>query len=149
MEDLAGKITELLGNPEIMNQIKQLSGFSGSCESENSKHSDHPPDTESECESESDDSCEFPAEMLQMFLKIGPLLSSFNKEDKYTRFLKALKPLLSKERQKKIDSSSKILQIIKILPLLKNKDFLWNKSKIQDLYKQRRRIFRECPKKAS
>lgn len=122
MEDLAGKITELLGNPEIMNQIKQLSGFSGSCESENSKHSETP-DTESECEAESDDGFEFPAEMLQMFLKIGPLLSSLNKEDKYTRFLRALKPLLSKERQKKIDGSSQILQIIKILPLLKNKDF--------------------------
>lgn len=122
MEDLAGKITELLGNPELMNQIKQLSGFSGSCESENSKHSETP-DTESECETESDDGFEFPAEMLQMFLKIGPLLSSLNKEDKYTRFLRALKPLLSKERQKKIDGSSQILQIIKILPLLKNKDF--------------------------
>ena len=119
MDDLAGKITELLGNPELMNQIKQLSGLSGSQKEENTKESPPPPPEESE----SEDNFEFPAEMLQMFLKIGPLLSSINKEDKYTRFLKALKPLLSKERQKKIDTSSQILQIVKILPLLKNQDF--------------------------
>lgn len=118
MDDLAGKITELLGNPELMNQIKQLSGGSA--------HSENPQDSEINQEQENnseENDFEFPAEALQMFLKIGPLLSSINKEDKYTRFLKALKPLLSKEKQKKIDSSSQILRIIQLLPLLKSTDF--------------------------
>ena len=119
MEDLAGKITELLGNPEMVNQIKQLSGLSEPQKSENKQESDSAGDN---TENKTEDNFEFPTEMFQMLLKIGPILSSLNQEDKYTRFLKALKPLLSKERQKKIDSSSQILQIIKILPLLKNQD---------------------------
>ena len=120
MQDLAGKITELLGDPEIMKQIKELSGFAGHDES-NGEEQDCSNQT---CESEETaENFEFPSEILQMVLKLGPLLSSFKKEDKYTKFLKALKPLLSKPRQQKLESSSQILQIIRILPLLKNIGF--------------------------
>ena len=35
MEDLAGKITELLGNPEIMDKLKDFSGLSDPPSSEN------------------------------------------------------------------------------------------------------------------
>ena len=61
---------------------------------------------------------------MQMMLKVMPILSSMKQEDKYTNFLRALRPLLSEARRKKLDSSSQILQIIKILPLLKNQGIL-------------------------
>lgn len=115
MEDLAGKISELLGNPEIMNTIKGLSGLKNSSESLDSEENTCP-----NSDSNSEEDFEFPAEMMQAVLKLAPLLSSMKKEDKYTNFLKALRPMLSEPRQKKLDSSSQILQIIKILPLLKN-----------------------------
>lgn len=115
MEDLAGKINEILGNPEIMNQIKNFSGMIGS--SKNNKHTEN---SEKNKQNETSD-FEIPDDMLETFLKIAPIISSMKSEDKYTRFLKALKPLLSKEKQAKIESSFSILQIIRILPLLKNK----------------------------
>ncbi len=115
MEDLAGKITELLGNPEIMSTIKGLSGLKNSSESNDSEENPC-----SNSDNGSEGGFELPTDMMQTVLKLTPLLSSLKKEDKYTRFLKALRPMLSEPRQKKLDSSSQILQIIKILPLLKN-----------------------------
>jgi hypothetical protein len=114
VDDLTGKINEILGNPEIMNQIKNFSGLIGKSKSEqntpeNSQKEEKQPDFQ------------IPDDMLETFLKLAPIISSMKSEDKHTRFLKALKPLLSKEKQKKIESSFGILQIIKILPLLKNK----------------------------
>ena len=58
-------------------------------------------------------------EMLGMVTKLGPLLSQVNQESDSTRLLKALRPLLSGERQKKVDEAMKILQMMRLLPLLK------------------------------
>ncbi len=115
MEDLAGKITELLGNPEIMNMVKGLSGLKDSSEPEYSEEN-HSPNLNEISEEDS----EFPFEMMQTILKFAPLLSSLKKDDKYSRFLCALRPLLSEPRQKKLDNSSQILKIIQILPILKD-----------------------------
>lgn len=114
MEDLAGKINEILGNPEIMNQIKNFSGLIGNSKNEQSN------DKNSQEKTNPQPDFQIPDDMLETFLKLAPILSSMKSEDKYTRFLKALKPLLSHEKQQKIDSSFSILQIIRILPLLKN-----------------------------
>lgn len=59
-------------------------------------------------------------EMLQAVGKIAPLLSSVNREDDSTRLLHALRPLLSHSRQKKLDEAVKILQMMRLLPLLKD-----------------------------
>lgn len=117
MDDLTGKINEILGNPEIMNQIKNFSGLIGS----KSKNNQNPTENSQKEEEKQQPDFQIPDDMLETFLKLAPIISSMKSEDKHTRFLKALKPLLSKEKQKKIESSFSILQIIKILPLLKNK----------------------------
>ncbi len=110
MEDLAGKITELLGNPEIMDKLKDFSGLSDPTDTEN-------PNKENENAGEN---FELPLDVIDTVMKIAPLLSSIKKEDKYTRFLKALRPLLSEQRRKKLDSSSQILQLVRLIPFLKN-----------------------------
>lgn len=110
MEDLAGKITELLGNPEIMDKLKDFSGLSDPTDTEN-------PSKENENAGEN---FELPLDVIDTVMKIAPLLSSIKKEDKYTRFLKALRPLLSEQRRKKLDSSSQILQLVRLIPFLKN-----------------------------
>ncbi len=114
MDDLAEKITELLSDPEIMNIVKEASGLSGPGKSRDTKKS------EKESDEKNDNFPGFSPELIQSVMKLAPLFSSFKKEDKYTRFLNALKPLLSEKRQKKLESSSQILKLIKILPLLKN-----------------------------
>ena len=117
MDDLAGKITEMLGNPETMNKIKGLAGLLGQSETKSSeeKYSEN---------NEAESNQEFPDEVLQVFMKIAPFLSSMKKDDKNTRFLYALKPLLSEPRQQRLDEASKIMQIMQILPLLKSQEIL-------------------------
>ena len=58
-------------------------------------------------------------QMLSMLTKLAPLLSQVNQEDDSTRLLYALRPLLGAERQKKVDEALKILQMMRLLPLLK------------------------------
>ena len=52
-------------------------------------------------------------------MKIAPLLSTIRQEDKNTRLLRALRPMLGQERQRKLDEAEKMLQMLRILPLLK------------------------------
>ena len=59
------------------------------------------------------------AQMLSMVTKLAPLLGQVNREDDSTRLLRALRPLLGPERQKKVDEAMKILQMMRLLPLLK------------------------------
>lgn len=59
-------------------------------------------------------------EMLQAVGKIAPLLSQASQEDDSTRLLHALRPLLSPTRQKKLDEAVKILQMMRLMPLLKD-----------------------------
>ena len=120
MEDLTEKITDILGDPEMMNTIKSISGLLGSSEKDSSEK-----ESESSFESSSDSSgFSFSPEMMQMVLKLMPILTSIKKEDKYTKFLEALKPLLSEKRRKKLEGSSQILKIIRILPMLKDQGIL-------------------------
>lgn len=58
-------------------------------------------------------------EMLNMVTHIAPLLNKVNQEDDSTRLLQALRPLLSEARRKKVDEAMKILQMMRLLPLLK------------------------------
>ncbi len=58
-------------------------------------------------------------ELLQTVTRLAPLLGQVNREDDSTRLLRALRPLLGEARQKKLDEAIKILQMMRLLPLLK------------------------------
>ena len=51
--------------------------------------------------------------------RLMPLLSQAGQEDDATRLLRALRPLLGHARQKKVDEAIRILQMLRLLPLLK------------------------------
>ena len=118
MEDLTEKLTSLLGDPEIMDKIQNLSGLFGS--SGNNNESDKTENETDETSKDSSDSFGFSPDMIGTLFKIMPLISSLGKDDKYTKFLKSLKPLLSEERQKKLGNSAKILKFMQIIPLIKD-----------------------------
>lgn len=58
------------------------------------------------------------------FASLAPILSELSKEDERTRFLMALKPFLSDERKSKADEAAKIVKIINLLPLLRERGIL-------------------------
>ncbi len=55
-----------------------------------------------------------------MAAKLAPMLSQLNREDDSTRLLMALRPLLREERRRKIDEAVKILQLMRLLPMLRD-----------------------------
>lgn len=115
MDDIAGKIAELLGSPEGLEKIKGLSGLLGQSLQANAPMPVHAPAPAPEVSSSP-----LGNDTLQTVMKLAPLLSSLRQEDESTRLLNALRPMLGPERRKRLDESSKMLQMMKLLPLLKN-----------------------------
>lgn len=113
MDDLAGMITELLKDPSTMEQLKGLTGLLGQNDKPQQEPQKHAPTSQF-------DMSALPTDTMQTIMKLMPIISSVNKDDDNTRFLHALRPLLHKERQQKLDEAARMLQIMKVLPLLKN-----------------------------
>ncbi len=114
MEDIASKLTEILNNPEIMRQIENLTQSSPvKDKAEVPKKEKSVSDIGSELGSLSPD-------IINTVKTLAPILSSMKDENKYTKFLCSLRPLLSEPRQKKLDESSKIVKLIQIFPVLKD-----------------------------
>lgn len=61
---------------------------------------------------------------MSQFSALLPLLSAFNSHDEREDFIHALKPLLSKERQRKADESIKFIKLLSVIPLLKEKGLI-------------------------
>ncbi len=122
MEDLAGKIADLLNDPNIMKQVQSLSGLLGdNLEKKTDDESDKKEDTSEKTES---DFSGLSPKMIKNIMKLAPLMASINTKDKYTDLLCALRPLLGPPRQKKLDEASKFLKLLKILPILKQQGIL-------------------------
>lgn len=55
---------------------------------------------------------------LDGLLKLMPLLSQMGKDDQNTTLLKALRPYLHGDREKRLNDSVRMMQLIKFLPFL-------------------------------
>ncbi len=55
---------------------------------------------------------------------LAPLLQAFNSHDERVDFINALRPLLSSERRKKADEAVKIVRLLSVLPLLKERGMM-------------------------
>lgn len=58
---------------------------------------------------------------LTQFANLAPVLSAFGKHDDRVSFIEALKPLLSEGRRKKADEAIKLLRLLSLLPLLRER----------------------------
>lgn len=113
MDDLAGKLSELLNSPEGMERIKNLAGLLGQ------SAPPAPPAPPAAVPSSNGNPLGLDGDTLKTIMKVAPLLSNFRQEDNNTRLLRALRPMLSCERQKKLDDAIQLMQMMRILPMLK------------------------------
>ncbi|MGI6268938.1 MAG: hypothetical protein ACOYKJ_00155 [Candidatus Howiella sp.] len=125
MDDLAKQLTSLIESPEGADLIKALtSGLLSGGTEDSSPAPSVPPPPPAEPEGEMDLSGllsgmpGLPMGELGAFLKIGNILKSAQEDDR-ARLLLALRPLLSPERQERVDKAVKLMKILQILPLLK------------------------------
>lgn len=117
MDDITGKIGQLLSDPQAMEQIMSLTSLlSPSSEEAPTQPAEPIKPQKPALPSFSDDT-------MKTVMKIMPLLSNIRQDDDTTRLLNALRPFLCEERCKKLDEAEKILQLIKILPVIKQLNF--------------------------
>ena len=124
MDDLASKLNEILGNPESMEKIQNLAGMLGQSGGGlgnllGNLGNPAPPAAPALPPAPANTAPGVDGELLQAVMKIAPLLSTIRQEDKNTRLLRALRPMLGQERQRKLDGAEKMLQMLRFLPLLK------------------------------
>ena len=127
MDDLTGKISELLQNPAIASLLSQFDAPQGETPEAQPESAPHAPPhsvPQTSAQRKPLSGLGLDGDMLQTVMKLAPLLSSLNQEDDSTRFLHALRPMLSNERQTKLDQASKILQLMRMLPLLRSQGIL-------------------------
>lgn len=103
-QDLSLKINALLNDPATMDKLR---GALSSLSAEDTAPATPPP-----AETAPD---------LSSLTALLPLLNGLNQEDENTALLKALRPYLHGDREKKLNDSIKLLQLMRFLPLLKDK----------------------------
>lgn len=117
MDDLMGKIQEVLSDEESMKQLNMLASslFSSSDEDDgNVQKSDVQDNTENNSGFDFD---------LNKLLMIGQVMGSVS-EDKNAELLLALRPLLKEERQAKVDKAVKMLKLFAVWNVLKDSGML-------------------------
>ena len=150
MDDLTSMITEFLGNEENMNQLRSVMsslGLDGNEATSSQNATAQPGGTLSGNGPQPGAAQQNPSGppdlsgIMQMFGGKGDAASSppidpgtiamlskaasaFSKEDENTQLLRALKPHFSPERAKRVDDAIRILQLIKLLPLIKEMGIL-------------------------
>lgn len=127
MDDLNQKINDLLNSPDGMARIRNMMEALGLSTDEGK---DGQPDAQtapSEPEETPDPPVPAPAASgggmpdMSILFKLAPLLGNMNKDDENTVLLKALRPYLHGDREKRLDDAIQILRLMKFLPLIQEK----------------------------
>lgn len=111
MDDLTQQLQKVLSDPQTMGQLQGLLSSLGGQEEKPAPAPSGGPDLSA--------LAGLNPQALSLMARLGPLLSQANREDDATRLLRALRPLLGEARQKKVDEAIQILQMLRLLPLLK------------------------------
>ena len=121
MEDLNERLAAILGDPKSMERVRQMAESLLGDESPKAEQPNNDLSTLSSLFSGSENMPD-PATLQKVMGIIGRLNSK--NDDCRTALLTALKPNLSEERRKKVDTAIKILKFIELLPLLKESGIL-------------------------
>ena len=102
-DELSRKLDALLNSPDGMEKLRSTAAALGLSGLTGEEKPPQPEDT---------------AAALPNLMNLMPLLGSLGNDDQNTALLKALRPYLHNGREKRLDESIKLLQLIKLLPLL-------------------------------
>lgn len=145
MDDLASMITQFLSSEEGMNQLRSVSAALGlpdigAAAPQAGQNSFVPPPVNNGSAPAGGGGIPFfssqgsssqagaPSLDLNTIMLMQRAISALNQDDQNTELLRALKPHFSEERAKKVDDAIRILQLIRLLPLVKDLE-LFNRLK--------------------
>ncbi len=140
MDDLSQKLNDLLNSPDSMNKIRSalsamgLDGDEGGKAAVPEASPAQTPDLSALLAGltggQTGISGEKPAGGqgsgldLSMLAKLAPLLSGMGQEDENTALLRALRPYLHGDREKRLDDAIQIMKFMRVMPLLQDKGLL-------------------------
>lgn len=113
MSELQDTINRIMSNPEAMRQVQSLGeqlGLSGS-NPEPAAPPSQPPTSSAQNTG---------GDMMSAMTKLAPMLSAARPNDETAALLNALKPFLSGEKLKRLQSAQRLISLIKIIPLIKD-----------------------------
>ncbi|SFW15226.1 hypothetical protein [Ruminococcus flavefaciens] len=113
MDDIMGKISELLSDEE---SVKQLSELAQMLVSDSEKSGEKAEKADNATTEEQPD--------IASMLKLTSLIGEASKQDKNADLLLALKPHLSAEKQKRVDKALKLLKLLAIWNIAKESGLL-------------------------
>ena len=126
--DMAAKINELLQDPETMQQVQSLAamlgGTNGGGPPPPPAAAPTPPPAPPAATPGAPPGISMSPEMMGMAMKLASALGTMQRETPDTHFLRALRPLLSEPRQKKLDSAIRLIQLMTVLPALRQSGVL-------------------------
>ncbi len=138
MDDLASMITQFLSSEDGMNQLRSVSAALGlpdigAAAPQAGQNSFVPPPVNNNggtpagggipffsSQGSSSSQAGAPSLDLNTIMLMQRAISALNQDDQNTELLRALKPHFSEERAKKVDDAIRILQLIRLLPLVKD-----------------------------
>ena len=130
MEDISARIGEILSSPEQMQNIQKLAsmlglGGLGGGENPPPPPSCFPPSQPEQAGGSADSlfGAMDPA-MVTSLIGLVNRAGKLEKEDKGIALLRALKPLLSEERSRRVDDAARLLVLARMFPLLRESGLL-------------------------
>ena len=118
MDAMADKIGAILRDPESVAQLQSLASMLGVNAPDAAPAAESAAAAPSAPPAPAAGAAAIPPEMMQGMLKLAPVLLDLHRETPDTGLLRALRPLLSAPRQKKLDDAIRIVQLLNILPEL-------------------------------
>ena len=114
MEELMGRLQQILNTPEGQSQLASLKEMFASPDA------GAPPALSSLLSGAEAPEPDPPAVDPAMLSALQQLLSGMQKEDDNTRLLLALRPHFSSKRQQRVDRAVQLLRLVSLLPALRN-----------------------------
>lgn len=123
MDDFSSMLNDLLKNPESMEKIKSLANMLGGSGGSGPAA---PPGSAPQAPAARDNrpSEGLDQDSMRMMMKLAPMISKFRQEDDSTRLLRALRPFLKEEKQKKLDEAIRLMQIVRMIPFIRHSGLL-------------------------
>jgi hypothetical protein len=108
--DIQSKISEIMSDPEAMEQVKSLGKMLGL-----SPEQPEPSEPEDPLS----------GEIIAKLTSLAPMLRKTGEDDDAARLLSALRPFLGEEKRRKLDSAKRMLRILRLLPVIRDSGILF------------------------
>ena len=123
MDDMSSRLNEILSDPGSMEKLRSLAAMFGSTQQQEGPTSapqQRPPQSSQNQQQAQSAAPAVDPDLMRSVMKLAPAFSRMRQEDSSTQLLRALRPFLGESRQKRLDEALRILQLMRMLPYLRN-----------------------------